>query len=300
MLAIEDLRFRYGRSGFRLALDALTFPRGQVSALIGPNGAGKTTLFHLVAGLLVPDGGRVTFDGAPVGTWLARGRLALCLDSFPPESRLKVGTWIDLARSARGLTRGGGRPDSHLVERFAVASLRDQRLERLSRGQGRRAVLAMMLAGTFDCVLLDEPAAWLDPEAVIALRSTIEQLRAGGAAVVVSSHLLGELEKIADRHVFIGRGTVRRIVDASELRGGGGLRFVLSSWPAEAARRWPTAEIGRIPGSGNWVAVRLAEGDDATLPEVVQHLAGLGVRVHEAGLAGTSLEQLFDELVSNG
>ncbi|RMF76582.1 MAG: ABC transporter ATP-binding protein [Acidobacteria bacterium] len=300
MLLIEKLDFRHRRSRFRLAVDELAFPRGRVTALVGPNGSGKTTLFQVIAGLLVPDRGSITFDGAPVGDCIARGGLALCLDNLPPASRMKVGTWLDLAASARRAAREaepGAGPG--IAERLGVPPLRDRSLDQLSRGQARRVALAMMLGRGADCALLDEPAAWLDPDAIVALRSLIERLRNDGAAVVVSSHLLGELERIADGYVFLDDGRVRRVVDASELRHGGGLRLVVPFWPREAALRWPGGELERVPGRGDWVTVRLPADAGVTLPEVVQHLTAMGVGVHEAGMAGTSLEQLFDEFVSS-
>lgn len=301
MLVLDDLAFCYSRKGFGLSVDSLSFPRGKVSALVGPNGAGKTTLFHLLAGLLVPSRGKITFDGQPMEAVTRAGRLALCLDSYPPDSRRTVESWLRSINQSRSGTSVDLSTLAARAQRFGIESLFGRSLASLSRGQGRRAVLAMVLCDDADCVLLDEPASWLDPDGIVLLREIIEEMRARGAVVVISSHLLGELENVADRYVFFVGGGVARVVENADLQREGRLRLALSAWPEEATVRWPNAIVERASGPDARVVVTLPTGaSDGETAAVVKELVGLGICVYEVGVRGRALEEVFDELVPRG
>jgi ABC-2 type transport system ATP-binding protein len=195
----------------------LDAPPGQVTALVGPNGAGKTTLLLVLATLLVPDAGTVRIAGHdPVTEPRAvRARVGWMPDVF--------GTWETLTcREVLGTVA-----DAFLIPRRAAAAridellalvhledLADRPTQVLSRGQKQRLGLARALVHDPSVVLLDEPASGLDPRSRIELRGIVRGLAALGKAVLVSSHVLAELDEMADRAVVVARG---RTVAVEEL-----------------------------------------------------------------------------------
>ena len=297
-LVVKNLRFRYPRTGFELHVEELECRRGEVTALIGPNGAGKTTFLHMLADLLVPEDGRVWFDGRPISALIATGRLGLCLDSFPPESRMTVGSWLGGLSALRAVD-GQPKPAPTAVRALGIEESFPRRLGTLSLGQGRRAALAMAIGEEPECVLLDEPVAGLDPEGIVALRGLLEELRQRKAVVLISSHLLGELEKIADRYLFFLRGRLVRVVDRAELQQDGVLRVRVSRWPEAARKRWPDVGIERPADDPDAVVVRLRLGASDATERIVEQLVNLGVGVHEAVRERRALQEIYDELVSS-
>jgi ABC-type multidrug transport system ATPase subunit len=187
----------------------LDVPPGQVTALVGPNGSGKTTLMLMLAGLLVPDAGHVRVAGHdpvtdPVavrrhvgwmpdvfGTWdtlTAREVLLTFADAY----------WVPRAEAAERA--------ADLLARLHLTELADAPAHVLSRGQKQRLGLARALVHSPAVLLLDEPASGLDPRSRVELRSLLRALAATGTAVLVSSHVLAELDELADRAVFVARG----------------------------------------------------------------------------------------------
>jgi ABC-2 type transport system ATP-binding protein len=187
----------------------LSVPRGQVTALVGPNGAGKTTLLLVLATLLQPDAGRIRVAGYdPVTDSVdVRARSGWMPDSFGTYDTLTSREVLEFAAAAYRIPRS--RRARRAWELLALVHL-DEFAERpvhaLSRGQRQRLGLARALVHEPTVLLLDEPAAGLDPRSRIELRGLLRGLAAQGCAVLVSSHVLSELETIADRVVFIDRG----------------------------------------------------------------------------------------------
>ncbi|MFG2087694.1 MULTISPECIES: ATP-binding cassette domain-containing protein [unclassified Spirillospora] len=187
----------------------LTVPYGQVTALVGPNGAGKTTLLLILATLLAPDRGTVRIAGHDALTEPGRARDALgwMPDTFGVYDQLTVDEYLAFFADAYGL------PKAERLRRLrALLSLvhLDDRLGQpvhaLSRGQKQRLGLARALVHQPRVLLLDEPASGLDPRSRIELRDLLRSLAADGVAVLVSSHILSELEEIADRVVLVDHG----------------------------------------------------------------------------------------------
>ena len=219
------------RRGFRLEVPAWTVPAGSVVGLVGPNGAGKTTFLEVLAGLRQPTSGHVLAMGADPMTdeEAVRARVGLMRDeSVLFECRIDrllrlisgyYATWdAELVRE--------------LIRRFDIDV--GKRPSRLSRGQGTRLRLLFAMAFQPGVLLLDEPATGLDLSGRRALlQEVLEVVRRGDRSVVVSSHRLEDLERIADRLLVIDRGRVVREGAADELVGDERtLEEALLSWGA--------------------------------------------------------------------
>ncbi len=187
----------------------LTAAPGEVTALVGPNGAGKTTLLLVLATLLVPDAGHVRVAGFDPVTEAdaVRSRMGWSPDVFGLYDTLTcreylvfVGESYRLRKAAAALRAG------ELLEQSRLQEQADLPVHTLSRGQKQRLGLARALVHEPSVLLLDEPASGLDPRSRVELRDQLRALARAGAAVIVSSHLLGDLEELADRVVFVDRG----------------------------------------------------------------------------------------------
>ena len=206
LLEVEDLSVRFGR---RAAVDrvSLAVDAGEIVGLIGPNGAGKSTLLSAIAGAIPRDGGRVRVSGVdadadPLG---ARRHMGLC--DQPPllYDFLTVGEHLAFVAEARG-----GAPANDIVEGLGLGPVRDRLVRELSYGFRQRVGLAAALCGGTRVVLLDETLNGLDPHASRAARQMLLSTANGGAAVLLSTHVLGIAEKLCTRLLFLGEGRIVR------------------------------------------------------------------------------------------
>jgi ABC-2 type transport system ATP-binding protein len=231
-IEVEGVRRAFGDV---LAVDSisLTAQPGEVTALIGPNGSGKTTLLLMLATLLVPDQGSIRVDGLdPVAEpTKVRARIGWMPDGFGTWDALTVREVLYTIAAAYRIPadRARARTDE-LLAAVHLEDLADRRARVLSRGQKQRLGLARALINDPSVLLLDEPASGLDPRSRIELRDVLRSLAAQGKSVLVSSHILTELQEVADRAVIVARG---RSVETQSL----GDDFVatgLASWRVDS------------------------------------------------------------------
>ncbi|MFP5219052.1 MAG: ABC transporter ATP-binding protein, partial [Actinomycetes bacterium] len=184
----------------------LTARPGEVTALVGPNGAGKTTLLLVLATLLVPDAGDVRVAGFDPVTEpdAVRARMGWSPDVFGLYDNLTAREYLRFVGEAYRLSGpASARRAVELLELARLVEHADRPVHTLSRGQKQRLGLARALVHDPEVLLLDEPASGLDPRSRVELRDLLRHLARSGTAVVVSSHLLGDLVELADRVVFV-------------------------------------------------------------------------------------------------
>ncbi len=207
-LRFEGVTKRYSRRA-PPALDSLScsFPQGALCGLVGPNGAGKTTAFSVVCGFLQPDAGTVCVLGEEgFDPWRLKGRLG----ALPQDADLgDRHTPRELLRHLARL-QGIRRKEAHAEAERVLALVRlgekaGKRIGSLSHGMRRRVAVASALVGSPELVLLDEPAAGLDPVQAASLREALRDIR-GITTLVVSSHNLDELERLCDWVVMVDKG----------------------------------------------------------------------------------------------
>jgi ABC-2 type transport system ATP-binding protein len=250
VLETDRLGKRYGRL-WALRECTLAVPQGRIIALVGPNGAGKTTLLQLVAGLLTPTEGsvRVFGEAARANTPAALARVGFVAQDHPLYQGFRV---TDLLTMGRRLNLRG-RWDQALAERRLtdLGIPLSQRAGRLSGGQQAQVALAMALAKRPRLLLLDEPVARLDP---LARREFMQTLMGAvvedGLTVVLSSHVVAELERVCDHLVLLAAGRVRLAGEVDEL---------LASHRLLTGPRSDPAAVGQIPG-----VLRVSHGDRQT------------------------------------
>ncbi len=194
------------RYGDLAALDGISavVPRGQVIGLLGHNGAGKSTLIKLILGLIAPSGGRLEVLGqSPWRAHALRRRIG-----YLPESATFYGnlTGRELLDYLARLKQAPGAQIATLLDRVGLAHAADRRIGTYSKGMRQRLGLAQALLGSPDLVLLDEPTTGLDPQATRELYRIVGELRADGRSVLVSSHLLAELEPHIDGALILRQG----------------------------------------------------------------------------------------------
>jgi ABC-type multidrug transport system, ATPase component len=182
---------------------------GEVTALVGPNGSGKTTLLLVLATLLVPDAGEVRIAGFDPITQPGdvRRLMGWSPDVFGLYDNLSAAEYLDVMAAAYRVPATVRRLRvSHLLGLARLEDHADAPVHTLSRGQKQRLGLVRALVHEPRVLLLDEPASGLDPRSRVALRDLLRTLATDGVAVVVSSHILSDLEELADRVVFVDAG----------------------------------------------------------------------------------------------
>lgn len=302
-IVVEGLQRRFGRTS---AVDGLSFRfrAGQVVAFVGPNGAGKTTTMRIMATLDTPDEGSVRYDGLSVVDYpeQARRLMGYMPDDMPAHRDITVTEYLDFFARAFGL-RGRRRRDIlDEVQTFTgLVPILEKQLRALSKGMRQRVSLARALVHDPPLLILDEPAAALDPRARVELRQLIVALAERGKAVLISSHILNELQEMAHTAVIIERG---RLVHAGSLealenharRATPDRRRILIRAlgdPVELRRVClESAGVLDAEALGSTVGVDLEGGDDA-IATLIERLVHARVRLAEVRAAGTSLEQLF-------
>ncbi|MBO0657202.1 ABC transporter ATP-binding protein [Streptomyces triculaminicus] len=203
-------------------LDEVGFRAGPgITGLVGPNGAGKTTLMRCIAGILAPTRGGVAVCGQPAGSDHARQLTSL----MPEHPDLYPGLTVAEHVAFIGRLHRAPRWRDHaaqLLERYQLTDKADKLPRELSQGMCRKLALVLALLKGARVLLFDEPFNGLDPEAAIDLRAELEALRAQGALVLLSMHALADLERLADRLVFLREGRIRAAGSLDDLRAEGG------------------------------------------------------------------------------
>lgn len=273
-------------------------PPGQVTALVGPNGSGKTTLFLALASLLVPDAGEISVAGHDPVTEpdAVRALLGWAPDVFGVYDNLTAREYLELFADAYLLPRAQGRERAReLLVLTHLEPYAEAPVHVLSRGQKQWLGLARALVHLPRVLVLDEPASGLDPRSRVDLRELLRAQAADGVAVLVSSHILSDLEEVADRVVFVEAG---RTVGEHALR----------DLPTARTRPWRLRSLDDEGLVDALDAMRLAHsapgptgvevslGSDEEAADLVVALVRAGVRLVACGPSGGDLEAAYLEL----
>lgn len=207
-LEVKNLSRHFGELK---AVDGVSFAleTGQVCGFVGPNGAGKTSTMRIIAGVDIPTAGDVFVDGVSVVEYPEETcrRVGFMPDEFYRYPNLTVAEYLDFFAAAYKLRGREKRERIETIVRFVeLEELRDRRCDQLSKGMGQRLSLARALLHDPEILVLDEPAAGLDPRARIQLRELLKVLAQEGKAILVSSHILTELSEVCDAVVIIEKG----------------------------------------------------------------------------------------------
>jgi ABC-2 type transport system ATP-binding protein len=287
------LRKRYGRQ--QAVHDvSLEVGRGEVVGLLGPNGAGKTSVIKMLLGLVRPDAGEVLLLGQPASDPVARTRVGYLPELFRYQPWLSPLEVLTLHVRLSGLDVPA--PEQRAcLELVGLAERAGDRLGGFSKGMQQRLGLAVALVARPELVVLDEPTSALDPLGRVDVRDIVLELKRRGVAVLLNSHLIGEVERVCDRVVILDRGRVAASGSLTELLGSRELRLQLTGVSPEARAR--LAATGKAEQEGEWFIVALpaedlpADDAGAAVPDLVADLVALGVRVHAVQPGRITLEQ---------
>ncbi len=298
-LATRGLHKRYGSRTALAGLD-LSVPTGVVYGFLGPNGAGKTTTMRLLTGLIHADAGTIELLGLPFGRRDRRhlfevGALIESPSFYP---------YLSARDNLRSLASTGAKTSNTRIEELLeLVGLRDRagdRVQTYSLGMKQRLGIAAALLSDPRLLLLDEPANGLDPAGIVAMRELLKQLAASGKTVFVSSHILGEVEQLADVLGIIAAGRlVREGPIGTLLAGEGVVRVRVEPGEVEPARRILDGLVPGTPatadGTDGWLSLRIGSERAA---ELNRALATAGI--YASGIeSGSDLESLFLELTGD-
>jgi ABC-type multidrug transport system ATPase subunit len=291
------------RFGSRVALDGLdlSVPTGVVYGFLGPNGAGKTTTMRILTGLIHADAGSVELLGEPFGRGSRRRLFEVgALIESPAFYPYLSGRENLRALSATGAPTPRGRIDE-LLEVVGLSDRAGDRVSAYSLGMKQRLGIAATLLSDPRLLLLDEPANGLDPAGIVGMRDTLRKLAAAGKTVFVSSHILGEVQQLADLVGIIAHGKlISEGPIASLLATGGVIRIRVAPAEVERATTILTSAAGPQtttplpePELG-WLAVRI---DPDKADELNRALAQAGIYASRIELRA-DLESVFLELTA--
>ncbi len=299
MIELCNLRRNFGHTK---AVDDVSFEvrKGQVFGYIGPNGAGKTTSMRILATLDIPSGGDALVDGFSVvnDPDHVRRRLGFMPDYFGTYANMDVRDYLDFFARSYGLMGAERQRALRSVMSFTkLDGLAEKPIGGLSKGMKQRLCLGRTMIHDPGVMVLDEPAAGLDPRARIQLREMIGQLAADGKAILISSHILTELAEMCDRVAIIEQGKLLAVGTVDEIQRG-----------AQPQRTIQLTVLGGAEGLGQWLGQRsdvhqidihgqiarfVHDGTIETDADLLHEMIVAGFRVAAFGSQAKSLEDVF-------
>jgi ABC-2 type transport system ATP-binding protein len=294
MLEVREVTKRYDD---RAVVNRVSFEvaRGEIFALLGPNGAGKTTLIRMITDILRPDDGTVTFEGVPASA-LARGRISYLPEERGLYRRPKVIETLSYFGQLKGLSSRAARAESlELLARVDLSEWASKPVQALSKGMQQKVQLCTALIGDPALLILDEPFSGLDPLNVQLLEEILEERRAAGATVLLSTHQMNKVEELCDRALIIHRGHMvlygavrdfrRRYADHAVVVRGEGIPAALPG----------VTSIASTNGEATLTLER------ATTPQaVLAALLAHGAAIESFQVATLPLEDVFIKVVREG
>ena len=271
-LRCESLEKRYGATVALGGVDLEVAP-GELLGLLGPNGAGKSTLTKIACGLVRASAGRALVEGAAAGSAEARAAIGYLAELFRFPDWLTADELLalhqDLAQSGGGAAERG-----ELLELVGLGEAGGTKVAAMSKGMQQRLGIAQALVGSPRLLMLDEPTSALDPVGRRVVRDLLAELRSRGTAVVLSSHLLSEVELVCDRVAILVGGSI-----------------VAHGTPAELARP-RGVEVETADGVRTFADTAREE-----VPRIVAELVAAGEQVYGVRLLASTLEDAYLEAV---
>ena len=305
MIQTRDLTKTFGSV---IAVDAidLDVEPGSIVGFLGPNGAGKSTTIRMICGYLTPTRGTVRVGDIDVhasarNSLRARRRLGYLPESAPAYSEMQVTEFLHFRGGLYGMSRADRKSRiGYVLDRCALHDVRRRPIGQLSKGFRQRVGLAAALLHDPELLILDEPTAGLDPVQVGAFRRLLREL-SGRRTILLSTHILAEVEQTCDRFIMIAGGRIRRSgrVDALEERAVGPARYRVEVRDTDLV-----AGLGAVTGvaataprslEDGWVEVTVTADEDAPdlRPALARHLADRPDAFRELHRRRPSLEDLF-------
>ena len=306
MIAVSGLTRRFGS---RVVVNDVTFEvgRGEIVALLGPNGAGKTTTLRMMAGLIAPTSGTVAIDGVGLtratGTAL-RSRIGFLTEAPGLWDRLTVRENLRIYAGLYGLA-DAERTIDRALDMFELSDRASARTAELSKGTRQKVALARALLHGPTVLLLDEPTSGLDPEVTRTVRRLLEERRAAGCSILVSTHNLDEAERLADRVAVLHErllaldrpSALRRRLTTGRLIvrvSGDAARFVETARAAVGATS--AVGAGDIAVEGPALLLRVDDPERQT-PALVAALVSAGAGILEVRAEMPALEDVYLHLL---
>ncbi len=268
----ESLEKRYGATTALGGVDLEVAP-GELLGLLGPNGAGKSTLTKIACGLVRASAGVATVEGAPAGSPEARAAIGYLAELFRFPGWLTADELLALHQDLSG-SDGGAGERGRLLELVGLGEAREVRVSAMSKGMQQRLGIAQALVGSPRVLLLDEPTSALDPVGRRVVRDLLAEVRSQGIAVMLSSHLLSEVELVCDRVAILVGGQIVAGGTPAELARPRGIEVET----AEGVRKYPDVEREDVP-------------------RIVADIVAAGGRVYEVRVLASTLEDAYLEAV---
>jgi ABC-2 type transport system ATP-binding protein len=304
---VKNLRKEFGKT---VAVDniSFSFDSGHVFGFVGPNGAGKTTTMRIISTIEEPTSGDVLLNGISVceEPELARRAVGYVPDTLPAHADITVHEYLDFYARAYGL-RGKKRTQAvEAIEEFTnVAGIREKHLKALSKGMKQRVSLGRALVYDPDVLVLDEPAAGLDPRARVELRELLMLLAERKKAILISSHILTELTEICNGVVIIERGkiletgTIEDVLKKSAPRRTVAIRLLDTQNAALLKELLQTPFVENARDVANEIHFEL-NGDESAACDILGGLIAKKFKVIEFRQTKANLEDIFMNVTKGG
>ncbi|NYF18048.1 ABC-2 type transport system ATP-binding protein [Microbacterium sp. AK009] len=284
-IAVQGLTKQY-RSGTTIGPVHFTVPRGQITGLIGPNGAGKTTVLRMLVRLVAPTGGTVTLDVGGNEDRAALGRVGALIESPALVHGLTGRRNMEAVAALAGWDAA---QIESTLDRVGLLDAADQRVSQYSLGMRQRLALAITLLHDPAVVILDEPANGLDPHGIADLRRFLRHLADEGVTVLLSSHLLTEIEQVCDHVVLMDAGHITYSGPTT------GLLADLATIDIEPLHAHQLRQLAELAGDSAEVGagVVLVRGDRVLAASLLEKSVRAGISVAQMRITAPTLEVAF-------
>ena len=304
---VKHLRKEFGKT---VAVDniSFSFDSGHVFGFVGPNGAGKTTTMRIIATLDEPTRGDVLINGISIceEPELARRTVGYVPDSLPAHADITVHEYLDFYARAYGLGAKNARQAVGAIEEFTnVTALREKNLKALSKGMKQRVSLGRALVYDPEVLVLDEPAAGLDPRARVELRELLVLLAERKKAILISSHILTELTEICNGVVIIERGkiletgTMDEVLKKSASRRTVAIRLLDGQTPQLLKELLQTPHVANARTVAGEIHFELS-ADESAACDILGELIAKKFKIIEFRQTKANLEDIFMTVTKGG
>jgi len=279
------------------AVDGVSFTvrSGTITGLLGRNGAGKTTTIRMITGIFFPDSGAIDWGGERAGDF--RDRIGYLPEERGLYKQMNVVELLIFLAEIKGRKGPDVRKSiDRWLERFELGEKRASKVEELSKGNQQKVQLIGTLLHDPELIILDEPQSGLDPVNMVLVRNLLRDLKNEGRTILLSTHMMGEAEKMADDIVLIHRGKVVLDGTLEQVRGSFGKNTLHIDFEGDGAflRDLPDIRAARIVG--NSAEIALIDGAD---PQRVLEASIGRLRIRRFELAAPSLEEIFIQKVGD-